>query len=165
MLKSGDTISMTQSAVVLENLIGQFLYNKAADSGASKPGAGAFRALGARAPVFPGRRERHGRDAARARPVNKEKEMQAMRVRSAAIVIGVALLAGCATVTTPTKGDPFESYNRTMFTINDKVDQFALKPVAKGLRVGHAAAGARQRDELLLEHRRHLHRGEQSGCS
>ena len=36
MLKAGDTISMTQSAVVLENLIGQFLYNKAADSGASK---------------------------------------------------------------------------------------------------------------------------------
>ena len=57
--------------------------------------------------------------------------MQAMRVRSAAIVIGVTLLAGCATVTTPTKGDPFESYNRTMFTINDKVDQLALKPVAK----------------------------------
>jgi phospholipid/cholesterol/gamma-HCH transport system substrate-binding protein len=39
MLKSGDTISMTQSAVVLENLIGQFLYNKAADSGASKNSA------------------------------------------------------------------------------------------------------------------------------
>ena len=30
------------------------------------------------------------------------------------------------------KGDPFESYNRTMFTINDKIDQYALKPVAKG---------------------------------
>lgn len=39
MLKAGDTISMTQSAIVLENLIGQFLYSKAADSGASKPGA------------------------------------------------------------------------------------------------------------------------------
>jgi phospholipid/cholesterol/gamma-HCH transport system substrate-binding protein len=39
MLKAGDTITMTQSAVVLENLIGQFLYNKAADSGASKAGA------------------------------------------------------------------------------------------------------------------------------
>jgi phospholipid/cholesterol/gamma-HCH transport system substrate-binding protein len=38
MLKAGDTITMTQSAVVLENLIGQFLYNKAADSGASKTG-------------------------------------------------------------------------------------------------------------------------------
>lgn len=33
----GDTITATQSAVVLENLIGQFLYNKAAD-GASSTG-------------------------------------------------------------------------------------------------------------------------------
>jgi phospholipid/cholesterol/gamma-HCH transport system substrate-binding protein len=33
-LASGDTITATQSAVVLENLIGQFLYNKAADSSA-----------------------------------------------------------------------------------------------------------------------------------
>ena len=33
----GDTITSTQSAVVLENLIGQFLYNKAAD-GASSAG-------------------------------------------------------------------------------------------------------------------------------
>ncbi len=30
-LAAGDTISTTQSAVVLENIIGQFLYNKAAD--------------------------------------------------------------------------------------------------------------------------------------
>ena len=30
------TIAMTQSAIVLENLIGQFLYSKAADSGAAK---------------------------------------------------------------------------------------------------------------------------------
>jgi phospholipid/cholesterol/gamma-HCH transport system substrate-binding protein len=35
-LKPGDQIRMTQSAVVLENLIGQFLYSKAADSGAEK---------------------------------------------------------------------------------------------------------------------------------
>lgn len=32
-LAAGDQIRQTQSAVVLENLIGQFLYNKAADSG------------------------------------------------------------------------------------------------------------------------------------
>jgi len=32
MLAAGDRISNTQSAVVLENLIGQFLFNKAADS-------------------------------------------------------------------------------------------------------------------------------------
>ena len=37
-LAAGDTITSTQSAVVLENLIGQFLYNKAAE-GASGPGA------------------------------------------------------------------------------------------------------------------------------
>lgn len=40
-LASGDTISNTQSAVVLENLIGQFLYNKAADgSNPAAPGTG-----------------------------------------------------------------------------------------------------------------------------
>lgn len=32
-LASGDTIKQTQSAVVLENLIGQFLFSKAADGG------------------------------------------------------------------------------------------------------------------------------------
>jgi phospholipid/cholesterol/gamma-HCH transport system substrate-binding protein len=34
-LAAGDTITTTQSAVVLENLIGQFLYNKAAEGPAS----------------------------------------------------------------------------------------------------------------------------------
>lgn len=34
-LAPGDTISSTQSAVVLENLIGQFLYNKAAEAPAT----------------------------------------------------------------------------------------------------------------------------------
>lgn len=33
LLATGDVIRMTQSAVVLENLISQFLYNKAADAG------------------------------------------------------------------------------------------------------------------------------------
>jgi phospholipid/cholesterol/gamma-HCH transport system substrate-binding protein len=35
MLRYGDTVKLTQSAVVLEKLIGQFLYNKAAE-GVSK---------------------------------------------------------------------------------------------------------------------------------
>jgi phospholipid/cholesterol/gamma-HCH transport system substrate-binding protein len=35
-LSGGDQIKMTQSAVVLENLIGQFLYNRAAESGDKK---------------------------------------------------------------------------------------------------------------------------------
>jgi phospholipid/cholesterol/gamma-HCH transport system substrate-binding protein len=36
-LAAGDVITQTQSAVVLENLIGQFLFNKAADGGEKKP--------------------------------------------------------------------------------------------------------------------------------
>jgi len=35
-LKSGDALKITQSAVVLENLIGQFLYNKAAEGNPKK---------------------------------------------------------------------------------------------------------------------------------
>ena len=35
-LAAGDTISSTQSAVVLENLIGQFLYNKAQEGAANE---------------------------------------------------------------------------------------------------------------------------------
>ena len=35
-LNSGDKLKLTQSAVVLENLIGQFLYSKAADGDAKK---------------------------------------------------------------------------------------------------------------------------------
>ena len=34
-LKNGDVIKQTQSAVVLENLIGQLIFNKAADAGSS----------------------------------------------------------------------------------------------------------------------------------
>ncbi|MCX7893754.1 MAG: outer membrane lipid asymmetry maintenance protein MlaD [Burkholderiales bacterium] len=36
-LKPGDTLKITQSAVVLENLIGQFLYSKAAEGTEKKP--------------------------------------------------------------------------------------------------------------------------------
>jgi phospholipid/cholesterol/gamma-HCH transport system substrate-binding protein len=66
MLKNGDTITMTQSAVVLENLIGQFLYNKAADSGASKAATPAVPAAGA--PAFPGAASAMGAAAAPAAP-------------------------------------------------------------------------------------------------
>jgi phospholipid/cholesterol/gamma-HCH transport system substrate-binding protein len=38
-LVAGDTIKQTQSAVVLENLIGQFLFNKAAEAGTDNSGA------------------------------------------------------------------------------------------------------------------------------
>lgn len=40
-LAAGDVIKQTQSAVVLENLIGQFLFNKAAEAGSSNGNGGA----------------------------------------------------------------------------------------------------------------------------
>ncbi|QGZ62500.1 MlaA family lipoprotein [Paraburkholderia acidisoli] len=54
--------------------------------------------------------------------------------RMRAITLGVAALAlaGCSTVQTPSKDDPWEGFNRTVYTFNDKVDQYALKPVAQG---------------------------------
>jgi phospholipid-binding lipoprotein MlaA len=60
--------------------------------------------------------------------------MKSLRVRAGtlAVVLTAAMFAGCATVQTPTKEDPFEGFNRTIFTFNDKVDQYALKPVAQG---------------------------------
>jgi len=48
--------------------------------------------------------------------------------RSAALALGVTLmLAGCAG---PNPRDPYEGFNRAMFTFNDTVDTYALKPVA-----------------------------------
>ncbi|MEX3952606.1 VacJ family lipoprotein [Paraburkholderia sp. EG287A] len=55
-------------------------------------------------------------------------------IRMRAITLGVAALAlgGCSTVQTPSKEDPWEGFNRTVYTFNDKVDTYALKPVAQG---------------------------------
>jgi phospholipid/cholesterol/gamma-HCH transport system substrate-binding protein len=39
LLAAGDVIKQTQSAVVLESLISQFLFNKAADAGSASPAA------------------------------------------------------------------------------------------------------------------------------
>ncbi|NIF93483.1 VacJ family lipoprotein, partial [Burkholderia sp. Cy-637] len=59
--------------------------------------------------------------------------MQTMRLRNTVLAVAaVAAMSGCATVQTPTKGDPFEGFNRTMYKFNDTVDTYALKPVAKG---------------------------------
>jgi phospholipid-binding lipoprotein MlaA len=58
--------------------------------------------------------------------------MQSTWIRNSALVFAAAALAGCATVQTPTKGDPLEGFNRTVFKLNDTVDKYALKPVAQG---------------------------------
>ena len=45
------------------------------------------------------------------------------RIRLGAALAAVAMATGCATVQNPSPDDPWESYNRTMYTINDHVDQ------------------------------------------
>jgi phospholipid-binding lipoprotein MlaA len=51
---------------------------------------------------------------------------------AAACAVALLALSGCATVTTPTPGDPLEGANRTIFKFNDAVDRAVLKPVAQG---------------------------------
>jgi phospholipid-binding lipoprotein MlaA len=58
--------------------------------------------------------------------------MRATHARNVALSIAATALAGCASVQTPTPGDPLESFNRGVFKFNDKVDTYALRPVAKG---------------------------------
>ena len=58
--------------------------------------------------------------------------MRTTRATHATLVLAMAALAGCASVQTPTPGDPLEGVNRTVFKFNDTVDTYALKPVAKG---------------------------------
>lgn len=52
-----------------------------------------------------------------------------------ALGLGLVVLSGCATVPGPRNpSDPWESYNRTMYKVNDRLDRAVLKPVAQGYR-------------------------------
>lgn len=49
------------------------------------------------------------------------------------LLFSLLLLSACASVPGgPTKGDPFESYNRAMFSFNEGLDEYVLRPVAEG---------------------------------
>lgn len=54
--------------------------------------------------------------------------MKAARSIKTSLLVMAIALSGCAT-TNPQ--DPFEGFNRAMFTFNDKVDQVAVKPAAE----------------------------------
>ncbi len=62
------------------------------------------------------------------------------RAAQAALVAVVLLMAGCASVpaggqaAAATPGDPWESWNRKVYSFNDKVDEAVLKPVATAYR-------------------------------
>lgn len=49
------------------------------------------------------------------------------------LFLSLSLFSACASVPGgSTEGDPFESYNRAMFSFNDGLDTYFLKPVAEG---------------------------------
>jgi phospholipid-binding lipoprotein MlaA len=52
------------------------------------------------------------------------------RMRLALAAAGLSLLFGCATVPAGTVNDPFEGFNRSMFSFNDGLDKVILKPAA-----------------------------------
>lgn len=57
--------------------------------------------------------------------------MNATARRFLALLMLAAVLAGCSTTRgEPDARDPFEGFNRAMFTFNDKFDEAALKPAA-----------------------------------
>lgn len=55
-----------------------------------------------------------------------------LRLRIACLAVSVSLLAGCATGTNPR--DPFESFNRGVYSFNENLDKAILKPTAEAYR-------------------------------
>lgn len=62
------------------------------------------------------------------------RRMDSMKIKLITSLLCLAVfLSGCATLDGPTDpSDPFESYNRSMDSFNNKLDQYILKPVAQG---------------------------------
>ncbi len=58
--------------------------------------------------------------------------MQGGKISSLAAIGLMVLVSGCATVKTPDPNDPWESWNRSMQSFNDNLDDYLMKPVAKG---------------------------------
>lgn len=52
--------------------------------------------------------------------------------RVALISTTSVLAAGCASVPNPSPNDPLESYNRSMFAVNEAIDGALFKPIAHG---------------------------------
>lgn len=54
-------------------------------------------------------------------------------IKKLILIVSLGILTACASVPGgPTEGDPFESFNRAMFSFNDGLDEYLVKPVAEG---------------------------------
>jgi phospholipid-binding lipoprotein MlaA len=71
-------------------------------------------------------------------------------IRAGAGALLVSLLAGCATTSMGTPGDPLERMNRATYRFNDSVDRAVLRPVATGYR-NHVPQVVQQGIDNFLE--------------
>ena len=62
--------------------------------------------------------------------VNRPWVISPRRFHLAVLAVFATLMVGCASVPANNPRDPWESYNRSMTAINDKLDAAVLKPVA-----------------------------------
>ena len=62
--------------------------------------------------------------------------MSLMQVKRKGILVAalmvIAMLSGCASLTSQKENDPFELVNRGVYSFNEKADEYVLEPVAKG---------------------------------
>ena len=65
----------------------------------------------------------------------KNKERKKLKNKRLLFAIAVLFgLSGCASTSTPDDG-ALERYNRAMFSFNNKIDRFVVRPIAKGYKV------------------------------
>ncbi len=60
--------------------------------------------------------------------------MQTINIYHLLLCVVLGQLSACATVDVVDQRDPWESWNRTVHSFNEGVDDYAMKPVAKGYR-------------------------------
>lgn len=65
---------------------------------------------------------------------SKKNHTAAACFRTVISLLGASALVGCATVDQEytDERDPFEGFNRAMYTFNENLDQYVAKPLAKG---------------------------------
>ncbi|MFC5742769.1 VacJ family lipoprotein [Dyella tabacisoli] len=66
-------------------------------------------------------------------PTSLSAFLRSARLRRAALLVAIALLAGCS-IAKPRTDDPLEKYNRKAYAFNDSLDKAVVRPVAVGYR-------------------------------
>ena len=55
-------------------------------------------------------------------------------VRAGLAALSIVMLGGCATIAKPRTDDPWQGFNRKMYTFNDAADKAVIRPIAVGYR-------------------------------